>query len=554
MKNNTSFTHSYPAYEENFYNRLKKEKATDFWQYLNEDRKTSETLCNFTIVVPSEEFRVHKCVLVPHSQYFKTLLSSDLHDNCKNSTNIIGIPVDIMKIIVDGLYSDDDLLTCDNVGDVLAAADFLQIPLIKTECTDFIVANSNEDTLLADWILLNKYNAMSQSIARRVDFSINLCSSNKINELEFHDFESFLDLKADNNGMDLLKCITSWTEHRKNERKEYFPKLFDRIKLQQFKTKYLNEAERSNKLVKEDYPEILAKISEIKRSRFTEDCSSNHIAITLKRDEFGHQSEYTVFDATEKSLSQINSSDTDYHPVYYPGKENSVVIVQGDKLFAIGGTRPQISRSSTEFWCNCIQTASVTKWIRLRDLSVGRRKFGCTILEGCIYVAGGLEHNSRWLSSVEAYDIDDKMWVWTPSMLQKREGLTLVSFNGCLYAMGGTPNQSRVLRCVECYDGEIWRRIAPMKKTRTDFAAVVLNNHIYAIGGKTRGDSTTASVEKYDPSAKVWIYVASMHKPRSNHTACVSNGNIYVVNSKDHSDVEVYDSVKNCWMLLQLGK
>lgn len=91
--------------------------------------------------------------------------------------------------------------------------------------------------------------------------------------------------------------------------------------------------------------------------------------------------------------------------------------------------------------------------------------------------------------------------------------------------------------------------MAPMNKTRSCFAAAVLDGMIYAIGGY--GPAHMNSMERYDPSKNSWETVASMADKRINFGVGVMLGFIFVVgghNGVSHlSSIERYDPHQNQW-------
>ncbi|XP_076814054.1 uncharacterized protein LOC143460444 [Clavelina lepadiformis] len=87
-----------------------------------------------------------------------------------------------------------------------------------------------------------------------------------------------------------------------------------------------------------------------------------------------------------------------------------------------------------------------------------------------------------------------------------------------------------------------------MKTCRSGLTAVVLNNEIYAIGGRG-GSNRLSSVEKYNLDTKTWIDVPSMNEERSGGSACVVDGLIWVFGGCDSKTVEFYDLATNKWQV-----
>lgn len=76
---------------------------------------------------------------------------------------------------------------------------------------------------------------------------------------------------------------------------------------------------------------------------------------------------------------------------------------------------------------------------------------------------------------------------------------------------------SMPLNTAEYYDPKTgrWTEIARMNQCRFGVGCVVLDNHIYAIGGSDGTNLKT--VERYDPETNRWSFVAPMSTARYVH-------------------------------------
>ena len=94
-----------------------------------------------------------------------------------------------------------------------------------------------------------------------------------------------------------------------------------------------------------------------------------------------------------------------------------------------------------------------------------------------------------------------------------------------------------------------WTEKAGMPTGRTKFAAVVVNNKIYAIGGIGVLSDSSAN-EEYDPATNSWVTRASMPTARHGLAAAVVNNKIYAIgghNGAHLSTNEEYDPATNSW-------
>ena len=93
-----------------------------------------------------------------------------------------------------------------------------------------------------------------------------------------------------------------------------------------------------------------------------------------------------------------------------------------------------------------------------------------------------------------------------------------------------------------------------MNTRRSQLAAVVYNEVIYAIGGKCGEFAPLATVEAYSAFFNSWRYVRAMNIARYAHAAYVLQGKIYVVggldgNQKPIKEIECYEPLQNKWFI-----
>ena len=108
-----------------------------------------------------------------------------------------------------------------------------------------------------------------------------------------------------------------------------------------------------------------------------------------------------------------------------------------------------------------------------------------------------------------------------------------------------------------------WTKCANMHISHAKSKAVVLQNNIFVIGGKTctghghnNGWYKTPIVEMYDPKNDTWKIMASLNYARNNRVnAFVQNDNRIVCLGErsifSHIKAEIYDPYQNKWSILE---
>jgi uncharacterized repeat protein (TIGR01451 family) len=245
----------------------------------------------------------------------------------------------------------------------------------------------------------------------------------------------------------------------------------------------------------------------------------------------------------------------------------------GCELYAIGGW--DWSGAST---VNEMYDPAADFWMTKASKPTGAANVGAAVLNGRIYVVGGMSNNLRLLEAAEVYDpaadswasvaplpvglsgtaaaaADGKLYVFggdsdsgsvnttyeydpaTDTWTQKaplpggpRSYTAATALNGKIYIAGGWPN----LRTFEEYDPatDTWATKAPLLRGRQSPGLVAIGGFIYAVSGGS-GWGAMATVERYDPTTDTWAFASSLNKGRIGTGTAAAGGGIYVVGGVD---------------------
>ncbi|GAA6094197.1 kelch-like protein 33 [Tachysurus ichikawai] len=103
---------------------------------------------------------------------------------------------------------------------------------------------------------------------------------------------------------------------------------------------------------------------------------------------------------------------------------------------------------------------------------------------------------------------------------------------GKLYVVGGRHYYGKedTMKCTYRYDPiqNRWQRLADMNERRGNFALVVLDGNMFAIGGDKDSEFNTESVEVYCPVTDTWSFVHPLDQSLSAHAASVWNERIFI--------------------------
>lgn len=153
-------------------------------------------------------------------------------------------------------------------------------------------------------------------------------------------------------------------------------------------------------------------------------------------------------------------------------------------------------------------------------------------------------------------------WQDAPAMPVPRYDMAASVLDGQIYVIGGLDGAGNAVASVLRFDpsnGGAWHDAAPLDGERFDAAAVTLDGRIYVIGGVDDDGDVLDEVEAYLPHEDRWIEIDDLEEGRRGHRAVVIDGRIYVVGGVDEKgkvvkEVEVYDPAENKWSVSEKWK
>ncbi|CAK8688248.1 unnamed protein product [Clavelina lepadiformis] len=363
-------------------------------------------------------------------------------------------------------------------------------------------------------------------------------------QLGVDDVKAVLKLESDEDSIDEDKCrsAVAWALHDLDDRRKHFSDLFHLIQLENLSKDFLTKVVQKENLVCNStdcmqllVTSLLSRICEAPACG-TKPGQSDEILIIG-----GWDCQQSVVTFNTKTTQWSDLPDTNIAR-RWPSAVN-----YNQQILLMAGSKGRTYYNSVEM---LDLNDENPQWdSNLPSMIEKRHAFASSLLNGLVYCAGGYNDTGR-LSSCESYNLEERKWSSIRNMNKKRTYHALVSARGLLYAIGGYDNDNNATNTAECYDplNGMWEYIPPMKTCRYGLTAVVLNNEIYAIGG--RDDSNRlSSVEKYNLDTKNWIDVPSMNEERSGGSACVVGGFIWVFGGCDSKTVEFYDLATNKWQV-----
>ena len=535
-------------------------QTNEFIYKVNRNHINDSTLCDFEIKSKTRLFKVHKCLVIAASNFFKKLLVTNPKQKCQDQVIIDVFDDIIMELVIEYIYGKEVTITKENVLDVFKASGYFKLTELKNSCMQSIKNNLTPKNVLSVWMIAKQY------FTKELEAACQVCISNNfehiLSQSDFLRISSsyiieFLNMKSTGlSEISFYRRVVKWVKFDITNRKQFLSEIFGLIDLTKIEKCFIKSEVANNCLVLNNV-DCLKVIVKTLISEIGDVAKAPHFS-QFTYEELGLSPSLIMIGGEMKPLSarkyNIATSSWQKFPdmvgecVYF-----GLVSVRF-VLYAIGGREVDSFDSYPDVHALQLYETS-PKWIEKSDMIEKRYKFGCTTVGGQIFVAGGKANRREWLSSVECYTIKKNRWQKRRSMSNKRAGCCLVNISGLLYALGGSCDNF-IHSSVEVFWKNRWKAGRPMLKRRTDFAAVVFNNEIYAIGGKTGFCCYSDSVEKYN--GLVWRFVANLRIPRSGHSACIYQKKIYVIGGVNWKGsvnlMEVYDPETNVWKTSYMNK
>ncbi len=177
----------------------------------------------------------------------------------------------------------------------------------------------------------------------------------------------------------------------------------------------------------------------------------------------------------------------------------AAVALIADAIYVCGGDNVLGPVSSCErfIW---------NRWTAVSSMRLKRGGLAMTAVDGELFAIGGWGGTNR-LRSVERFDPKSGQWQFVSPMHKGRYHHGAAVLNGLIYVCGGMVGDKNYLQNCERYSQyhkttNRWETVTAMHKMRSAFNLVMVNGRLYAVGG-AQVDAKT-SVECYDPNRDEW--------------------------------------------------
>jgi len=274
----------------------------------------------------------------------------------------------------------------------------------------------------------------------------------------------------------------------------------------------------------------------------------------------------------------------------------------GRTVYAIGGSTGagdgQITASAEALRLGARKPQPAPEWQALPDAPTERLMMASTVLDGKIWLAGGMLGHDETLQTVESYDPATGVWQPQPPLPIPLHHATAAAYRGEVVVIGGASetlaeasnkvfafrggkwvelpalqharaaasaavvgdklvvvggqNDKQLVAPTEVFDGQAWTQAADLPTPREHLAAVSDGVYVYTVGGRNlSSDENSAAVERYDPASGNWEKLADMPSARGSYGAAFIEDRIVAAGGEEPTrvlaTVEMYDISSGKW-------
>ena len=136
--------------------------------------RRNESFCDVTVSVKGKEFKAHKPVLAAASPFFLSLLESDMRESNEQLIRIeLGeATAAVMEDVLKYIYTGNISVTEESGHNLIAIADYLLLPGLKTAACDFLKKKVTPENYIFSHYFADKYQC--QELKEKSPETINL--------------------------------------------------------------------------------------------------------------------------------------------------------------------------------------------------------------------------------------------------------------------------------------------------------------------------------------------------------------------------------------------
>ena len=505
---------------------------------------------DFTLILKhGKEMRVSRNEIAASSDFFSTLLNSDMRENKEGTVRLEHITESCMRDVLEFIRSGSVEITApEKAKELIEAAEYLLLDRLKTFSEKYLVQETlTSSNCMSIYYFAEQYRCQELTIKSREFILSNFAAVTESQEFLSLGNQQVVewicrdDLAVRTEDI-IFKAIVCWIQHSKSERKGKFEELFRHVRL--------------SFISRDDL------LCDVLANDLVSGCSN---CLKLAKDALEGKCAF---------MSPRNWTDADRYLVVYMGKETFCYEPDRDRWYKLAETHlaynysdfnmcsfrgklvvfPRLVGHFYEIRAEMFDPSSNRWTVTTFDREVTHSFFspGLAVVRGQLFAVYRInDYQGKSLLSLSKYNFNSKSWKFNdgrglipvgpagPTGPTGPTGPCIVAMDRYLYVIGGlditrghtiSPSYRIDIRS-ENY-GMMWHPIAKMKTPRWGACGTAAHGKIFIAGGSpARGEpwSYLDTCEVYNVEADEWQLIASLNSPRFAGSMVYLKGSLYVV-------------------------
>ena len=502
----------------------------NLWQHQQKNE-----FCDFTLTTNNTSIECHKLVLSSASSYFSQLLCDSEHNT--NIIDVTPLPEHILRTVVAFMYNSEYVIDDENVIELLKLSRTWNLDILTQLCVEYMNDNItiNNACRFYNFALDNVDQHKSQIANEFIrEHFISLHESGQLSELSLKNFTTIIEHDEINvknedvifsSAVQIINQQTSVEDINRCLELIRFPHTSGDFFVNVIDDHQLMKDPPRNKYRKEAILYHMNKTStpEVKAPRYWGIPGIYYIS----KDHSMYQ--YVPKDGNNECVKMMNIPEW--------VDVGSAVASHRERVVIVG----RLNNDAGDKRALLLDMTDNTKVTQLPDLPEPRCNTSVVLSDNDVYVVGGYNRTSRYLSSVYYLSLGSDAWQTKKSMSHTVNSPLVIQHQQCIYALGGINRDYQSSVSQYNIEDDTWKRCSNMPLSCSSHAAgvVVHEDRIKVITVDKclmyADDTDTWTVKQYNQIGhKVNAFVR-----KGQICAAVWNGGRYSMMS--------YDDVNNVW-------
>ena len=520
--------------------------------------RRKETFCDVTVAANGKEFKAYKVVLAAVSPFFLSLLESDMRERNEQRIEIKleEATASVVEDVLQYIYTGNVSVTEESCHNLIATADYLLLPGLKTLAVDFLKEKVTVQNCVFNFYFASKYHCTELTEICCSVINLNFSDVLKTDDFLNLDMKQVMEwVSSDDINVraeeEVFTGIVDWVSHNRSEREVCFPDLIRQVRLRSSSQDILLK-----KLVNED---LVTTNIECVNFVLRAIVHSNESLSREPRNCLKVQVEGIFLCGGTKALCYLPHVNMWYKMANTTFEHQNHALLLDRQRVCI------FSKQDTDFQSHLVEcyVPSTNLWCSFQSGFKYDEQF-CSVsaVSGYSFLNALTYEGQR--PYMYTYDINTNNWNMLEAVPTNQWGVCVISQGHHIYIIGGThcgdfvaAGNTQVVRFNP--SNESVEEVAPLNEARHNAFGAAMNDKIYVAGGIQMIEQRCRllnTCEVYDPSTNEWHLMVDLCVPRHSASMVCFKGALYVIGGLKNTNnqvatrelsVEMFDSETSEW-------